>query len=60
MNFKGAERGFMRQFQVASNVTFIVVECALRDAEKRKIDTYITRVLNERFKPNKESKNAKN
>jgi len=50
----------MRQFQVSSNITFIVVECALKECEKVKIDKYITRVLNERFKPNKETRDAKN
>ena len=40
--------------------TMIIVECSLRDDEKKKIDSYITRVLNERFKPRMENKNGKN
>lgn len=48
----------MRKFQVSSNVTFIVVECALNDSEKLKIDKYITRILNERYK-NEDKKNGK-
>lgn len=40
--------------------TMIICECSLTEEEKVKIDRYITRILNERFKEKTEKKNGKN
>lgn len=50
----------MRPILDSPTQTMIICECSLTDEEKRKIDMYITRILNERFKNKTEKKYGKN
>lgn len=51
----------MRPIVTSPTHTLIICECSLTDSEKARIDRYVTKVLNERYKVKTEKKdNGKN